>query len=61
MKVRILKMIATSRGGFNPGETADVPKKLGQAWCDAGLAVPDGKAKTEEDEAKETEKAKEQS
>lgn len=41
MRVRILKMIATSLGGFNPGEVADVPKKIGQAWCAAGLACED--------------------
>jgi len=41
MRIRIKKMIATSHGGFNPGEVADVPKKLGQAWCDAGLAMED--------------------
>ena len=50
MKVRILKMIATSRGGFNPGDTADVPKKLGQAWCDNQLAMED----KSENGAKET-------
>ena len=38
MRVRILKMIATKLGGFNPGEVANVPKKLGKAWCEAGLA-----------------------
>lgn len=48
MRVRFLKMVATSRGGFNPGETADVPKKLGEAWCKAGLALPDGKAESKE-------------
>lgn len=41
MRVRILKMIATKLGGFNPGEVVNVPKKLGQAWCDAGLAMQD--------------------
>lgn len=41
MRVRILKMIATKLGGFNPGEVVDVPKKLGQAWCDAELACQD--------------------
>jgi len=41
MRVRILKMIATKLGGFNPGEVVDVPKKLGEAWCEAGLACQD--------------------
>jgi len=38
MRVRILKMIATKLGGFNPGEVTNVPEKIGKAWCDAGLA-----------------------
>jgi len=41
MRVRILKFIVTARGGFNPGEVADVPKKLGEAWCADGLAEED--------------------
>jgi len=55
MRVRILKMIATGLGGFNPGEVAEVPKKLGQAWCDAGVAMQEKSL----DGAKETKATKE--
>lgn len=41
MRVRILKFVATARGGFNPGEVTDVPRKLGESWCAAGLACQD--------------------
>lgn len=41
MRIRILRFIVTAKGGFNPGEVADVPKKLGEAWCADGLAMED--------------------
>ncbi len=50
MRIRILKIIATKLGGFNPGEVVNVPKKLGQSWCDSGLAEQE----KSQDGAKET-------
>ena len=64
MRVRILRFIVTAKGGFNPGEVAIVPKKLGQAWCDDGLAEEekslDGPKETKDKTSEEEEEVEEE-
>ena len=38
MRIKFLKGVASVYGGFSAGVTADIPDKVAQGWCDAGIA-----------------------
>lgn len=38
MRIRFLKGVASVYGGFSAGTTADIPDKVAQGWCEAGIA-----------------------
>jgi len=41
MRVRTLKPLVSSYGGFPPGVVVDVPDKVARQWCKVGLAMQD--------------------
>ena len=41
MRVRIIKPIISSYGGFPPGVVVDVPDSVGKNWCKVGIAMQD--------------------
>lgn len=50
MRVRILKAIISSIGGYSPGMVANLPKKVAESWIKAGIAMEE----KSRDGAKET-------
>lgn len=40
MRIRILKSMAGPLGAWAPGNVADVPAEVAEAWVRAGLAAP---------------------
>ena len=41
MRLRTLKPLMSSYGGFPPGVIVNVPAKVGKNWCRIGLAMQD--------------------
>ena len=39
MKVRIIKPIISSYGGFHPGTAVDIPDSVGETWCRVGIVM----------------------